>query len=47
MGAALAAKRGKMSKKALYGAAKQMEKSMSQSQLRDFAKKPKSKKKKA
>jgi uncharacterized protein DUF3008 len=37
-GAALAAKRGKRSKSSLKGASKQMAKSMSQRQLRDFAK---------
>ncbi|HWX16363.1 MAG TPA: DUF3008 family protein [Chthoniobacterales bacterium] len=37
-GAALAAKRGKRSKSSLRGASKQMAKSMSQKQLREFAK---------
>jgi hypothetical protein len=37
-GAALAAKRGKRSKASLKGASKQMAKSMSEKQLRDFAK---------
>jgi hypothetical protein len=37
-GAALAAKRGKRSKSSLKGASKQMAKSMTQKQLRDFAK---------
>jgi hypothetical protein len=37
-GAALAAKRGKRSKGSLKGASKQMAKSMSEKQLRDFAK---------
>jgi hypothetical protein len=37
-GAALAAKRGERSKKSLRGASKQMAKSMSKKQLRDFAK---------
>jgi uncharacterized protein DUF3008 len=37
-GAALAAKRGKRSKSSLKGASKQMVKSMSEKQLRDFAK---------
>jgi hypothetical protein len=37
-GAALAAKRGKRSKKSLKGASRQMAKSMSEKQLRDFAK---------
>jgi Protein of unknwon function (DUF3008) len=37
-GAALAAKRGKRSKSSLKGASKQMEKSMSERQLEDFAK---------
>jgi Protein of unknwon function (DUF3008) len=37
-GAALAAKRGKRSKSSLRGASKQMEKSMSEKQLKDFAK---------
>jgi hypothetical protein len=37
-GAALAAKRGKRSKSSLKGASKQMEKSMSEKQLKDFAK---------
>jgi hypothetical protein len=37
-GAALAAKRGKRSKSSLKGASKQMEKSMSEKQLEDFAK---------
>jgi hypothetical protein len=37
-GAALAAKRGKRSKSSLRGASKQMAKSMSEKQLRDFAK---------
>jgi len=37
-GAALAAKRGKVSKSSLKGASKQMAKSMSEKQLRDFAK---------
>jgi Protein of unknwon function (DUF3008) len=37
-GAALAAKRGKRSKSSLRGASKQMVKSMSEKQLRDFAK---------
>jgi len=38
VGAALAAKRGERSKSTLKGASKQMAKSMSQKQLRDFAK---------
>lgn len=38
-GAALAAKRGETSPKELYGAAKDMYKSMSESELEDFAKK--------
>jgi hypothetical protein len=37
-GAALAAKRGKRSKSSLRGASRQMVKSMSEKQLRDFAK---------
>jgi hypothetical protein len=37
-GAALAAKRGRRSKSSLKGASKQMEKSMSEKQLKDFAK---------
>jgi Protein of unknwon function (DUF3008) len=37
-GAALAAKRGKRPKSSLKGASKQMEKSMSEKQLADFAK---------
>jgi hypothetical protein len=37
-GAALAAKREKRSKSSLKGASKQMEKSMSEKQLEDFAK---------
>jgi hypothetical protein len=37
-GAALAAKRGKRSKSSLRGASKQMEKSMTEKQLKDFAK---------
>src|SRR5258708_20570458 len=37
-GAALAAKRGKRPKSSLKGASKQMEKSMSENQLKDFAK---------
>jgi hypothetical protein len=37
-GAALAAKRGKRSKSSLRGASKQMEKSMSERQLKEFAK---------
>lgn len=37
-GAALAAKRGKVKKASLKGASKEMEKSMSEKQLRDFAK---------
>jgi hypothetical protein len=37
-GAALAAKRGKRPKSSLTGASRQMVKSMSQKQLRDFAK---------
>jgi hypothetical protein len=37
-GVALAAKRGKRSKASLKGASKQMAKSMTQKQLRDFAK---------
>jgi uncharacterized protein DUF3008 len=37
-GAALAAKRGKRAKSSLKGASKQMEKSMSEKQLEDFAK---------
>jgi hypothetical protein len=37
-GAALAAKRGKRSKSSLRGASRQMVKSMSAKQLRDFAK---------
>jgi hypothetical protein len=37
-GAALAAKRGKRSKSSLRGASKQMAKSMTAKQLRDFAK---------
>jgi hypothetical protein len=36
-GAALAAKRGKRSKSSLKGASRQMVKSMSEKQLRDFA----------
>jgi Protein of unknwon function (DUF3008) len=36
-GAALAAKRGKRSKSSLRGASRQMVKSMSEKQLRDFA----------
>jgi hypothetical protein len=36
-GAALAAKRGKRSKSSLRGASKQMEKSMSERQLKEFA----------
>lgn len=36
-GAALAAKRGKRSKKSLKGASRQMAKSMTKKQLRDFA----------
>jgi hypothetical protein len=43
-GMALAAKRGNISPKELKGAAKQMYESMSEKQLRDFAKKPKGKK---
>jgi len=43
-GMALAAKRGDISPKELKGAAKQMYESMSEKQLRDFAKKPKGKK---
>jgi hypothetical protein len=37
-GAALAAKRGKRPKSSLKGASKQMEKSMSEKQLKEFAK---------
>jgi hypothetical protein len=37
-GAALAAKRGELKKSSLKGASKQMAKSMSEKQLRDFAK---------
>jgi hypothetical protein len=37
-GAALAAKRGKRSKSSLRGASRQMASSMSEKQLRDFAK---------
>jgi len=37
---ALAAKRGEISPRKLKGAAKQMYSSMSESQLRDFARKP-------
>jgi hypothetical protein len=37
-GAALAAKRGKTSKSSLRGPARQMARSMSEKQLRDFAK---------
>ena len=37
-GAALAARRGKRSKSSLRGASRQMVKSMSEKQLRDFAK---------
>jgi hypothetical protein len=37
-GAALAAKRGKRSKKSLKGASRQMAKSMSEKELREFAK---------
>lgn len=37
-GAALAAKRGQRSKKSLRGASRQMAKSMSKRQLREFAK---------
>jgi hypothetical protein len=37
-GAALAAKRGERSKSSLKGASKQMVKSMTEKQLRDFAK---------
>jgi hypothetical protein len=37
-GAALAAKRGKRPKSSLKGASNQMEKSMSEKQLKDFAK---------
>jgi Protein of unknwon function (DUF3008) len=37
-GAALAAKRGKRSKASLKGASRQMAKSMTKKQLRDFAK---------
>ncbi len=37
-GAALAAKRGEKSKSSLKGASRQMEKSMSEKQLKDFAK---------
>jgi hypothetical protein len=37
-GAALAAKRGKRSKPSLKGASKQMAESMSEKQLKDFAK---------
>jgi hypothetical protein len=37
-GAALSAKRGKRSKSSLTGASKQMERSMSEKQLEDFAK---------
>jgi hypothetical protein len=40
-GMALAAKRGEVDPKTLQGAAKQMYDSMSEDQLRDFAKKPK------
>ena len=42
-GAALAAKRGKRSKSSLRGASKQMAESMSQKQLKDFAKTKRSK----
>ena len=45
-GAALAAKRGKSPPKALAGASKSMAKSMTESQLRDFASKPKTESKK-
>ena len=37
-GAALAAKRGELKKSSLKGASKQMAKSMTEKQLRDFAK---------
>jgi hypothetical protein len=37
-GAALAAKRGKLSKSSLRGASRQMAKSMTKKQLREFAK---------
>ena len=37
-GAALAAKQGKRSKSSLKGASKKMEESMTEKQLRDFAK---------
>jgi hypothetical protein len=37
-GAALAAKRGEKSKSSLKGASRQMEKSMSEKELKDFAK---------
>ena len=40
-GAALAAKRGERSMKSLKGASRQMAKSMTTKQLRDFASKPK------
>ena len=42
-GAALAAKRGKRSKSSLKGASKQMAESMSEKQLKDFAKVKRSK----
>jgi hypothetical protein len=42
-GAALAAKRGKRSKSSLKGASKQMAESMSEKQLKDFAKTKRSK----
>jgi len=42
-GAALAAKRGKRSKSSLKGASKQMAESMSEKQLKDFAKAKRSK----
>lgn len=44
-GAALSAKRGERSPSSLRGASKQMYDSMTQKQLRDYAKKPASKKK--
>lgn len=39
-GAALAAKRGEADKKKLFGASKDMEKSMSEGELEDLASKP-------
>jgi Protein of unknwon function (DUF3008) len=42
-GAALSAKRGKKSKSSLKGASKQMAESMSEKQLKDFAKTKRSK----